>query len=251
MKKQIFVSVTLIMAVFLLQNCTKQTLPEFEITEYNKVVGSCDSSICIDIHLKYHLMKDSYPASEAFNPLIENKIFSKMGYEGGETYKPKDQWVDRLLKDFDAFKTEFPDAETGGYHQDTETTITSEDEHVISILIDSYVYAGGAHGMHFREFLNVDPKTGKEIDIYDRIKNKDGFGKLVEAKLRQYLDMGPNDSWEDFTLVNEFALPANIGLTEEGMLLIYNEYEVLSYADGVIELNLGKEEIKDYYDVQN
>jgi hypothetical protein len=246
MLKILFKSIGLFLAVLTLTFCTTKSYPEFEITEYDKVVGNCDTSICIDIHLKYHLMKDQYEAAETFNKLIEQRIFAKMGFEDEGSSKTKEERIERLIKDFEAFKTEFPDAQTGGYHQDTKTEITYQGDGVISVLIDSEVYAGGAHGMHFREFLNVDPQSGKQIDLLELIDNKDGFYSLIEEKLRLELGMEPGDEWSDYTLVDEFVFPGNIGLTDAGMLLIYNEYEVVPYAEGLIEIELSKEELDSY-----
>ena len=45
---------------------------------------------------------------------------------------------------------------------------------------------------------------------------------------------------------DEFYLPENIGLTENGLVLLYNQYEVASYADGAIELILPMNEVKNY-----
>jgi hypothetical protein len=43
-----------------------------------------------------------------------------------------------------------------------------------------------------------------------------------------------------------FYLPQNIGFTQDGVKLLYNEYEVASYADGPVELLLPYKEVKKY-----
>jgi hypothetical protein len=45
---------------------------------------------------------------------------------------------------------------------------------------------------------------------------------------------------------DSFYLPENIGFTKEGVKLLYNQYEVASYADGTIELTLPYNEVKKY-----
>ena len=47
-----------------------------------------------------------------------------------------------------------------------------------------------------------------------------------------------------------FYLPENIGFTQEGIQLLYNQYEVASYADGPIVLTLSYKEVKDYLTVK-
>jgi len=238
-----------ILMVFTITFCKTTSYPEFEIKTYDKVVGDCDTGICIDIHLKYHQMKDQYEAAANFNKLIEQRIFAKMGFEDESSSKTKEERIERLVKDFEAFKTEYPDAETGGYQQDTKTELTYQGDKVISVLIDSEVYAGGAHGMHFREFINVNPFTGEKVDLLGMIKNKDGFYALVEEKLRMNLGMGPKDDWSDYTLEDEFVFPGNIGLYGNGMLLIYNEYELLPATEGLIEIEVTDEELSNYLEI--
>ena len=45
---------------------------------------------------------------------------------------------------------------------------------------------------------------------------------------------------------DEFYLPENIGFTQEGLQLFYEQYEVASYADGPIILTLKYKEIEPY-----
>ncbi|MEZ5198860.1 MAG: RsiV family protein [Bacteroidales bacterium] len=78
------------------------------------------------------------------------------------------------------------------------------------------------------------------------ITRKSEFNKLVENKLRAKLRMGSQDNWADFTFLDQFILPANMGLTTEGLLLIYNEYEILSFADGITEIFLTMEELNPF-----
>ena len=49
---------------------------------------------------------------------------------------------------------------------------------------------------------------------------------------------------------DSFYLPENMGFTKEGLKLLYNPYEVASYADGPIEFTLTHAEIKKYLAIQ-
>jgi len=160
-----------------------------------------------------------------------------------ESLKPE-QYISRLLRDFEAFKKEYPDAASGGYQQHSSTEITFKGRSIISVLLTSNVYAGGAHPMDYEEFINIDPESGKEINVTDLVKNSFEFKQLVESRLREWFDMGPMDRWSDFTLTDQFVMPENMGFTNEGLQLIYNEYEILPYADGPVKLLITKEEIE-------
>lgn len=241
----------LFILIMIFSSCNKQAIPEFEIIEFNKTVNNCDSGSCVDIHLKYYLMKEDYPASKVFNPIMGNRVFSIMSYQDEQKSKSNEEIVNRVIKDYKAFKLEFPEAATGGYMQNTDSEITFESSQLISVLLTSDVYSGGAHGSHVKEFINFNPKTGEEIEVYDMIQQKNEFNKLVENKLRTKLEMSSSDKWSDFTFIDEFTLPTNMGLTDEGILLIYNEYEILSFADGITELLIDNEELSTFMDLKN
>ena len=49
---------------------------------------------------------------------------------------------------------------------------------------------------------------------------------------------------------DEFYLPNNIGFTKNGLQLIYNQYEVASYADGPMSITLPYAEIRNYLAVE-
>ncbi|MEZ5194822.1 MAG: DUF4163 domain-containing protein [Bacteroidales bacterium] len=249
MKNKIGILGLVIVLSFAFISCERSAIPEFEKTEFNKTVNDCDSGSCVDIHLAYFLMKEEFPAAKVFNPIMENMVFSKMSYLDEEKTKSKEEIVERVINDYKAFKLEFPDAVTGGYMQTTESTITYQSNHLVSFLLESDVYSGGAHGSHMKEFLNINPQTGKKIVIEDMITRKSEFNKLVENKLRAKLGMGSQDNWADFTFLDQFILPANMGLTTEGLLLIYNEYEILSFADGITEIFLTMEELNPFLDL--
>lgn len=226
-------------------SCNKSDYPEFETREFNKTEGDCEKGSCLDIHLKYHIIKEGYSAAQVYNELIEQRIFSKMGSES--EIRTKDEYIDRLLKDFEAFQKEFPDAMSGGYQQRSQTEITYKGRDVLSILLTSNIYAGGAHAMNYEEFININPNTGKELSLSELIKNKKDFNKMVESRLRTELKMSPYDRWSDFTLVDQFVMPENMGFTGDGgMMLVYNEYEILPYSDGPVKLIISKEELASF-----
>jgi hypothetical protein len=47
----------------------------------------------------------------------------------------------------------------------------------------------------------------------------------------------------DFFFGKDFVLPENIGYNEEGLLLLYNTYEIASYAMGITEFTIPYSEI--------
>ena len=76
---------------------------------------------------------------------------------------------------------------------------------------------------------------------------------LAEAKFRSQEKIPATQSINStgFMFDGEaFYLPENIGFTPKGIQLLYNQYEVASYADGPIILTLPYEEVKEYLTVK-
>ena len=97
--------------------------------------------------------------------------------------------------------------------------------------------------MEYREFLNFDAKTGEQIDLLQRIDSRQEFFRIAEQKLKDKLSIKPEEKLSDHTFMQQFQLPKNIGMTETGYHLIYNQYEILPYSEGHTELKISFDEL--------
>ncbi len=97
-------------------------------------------------------------------------------------------------------------------------------------------------------YFNFDKKTGKQLSNDDLIKDKKAFLALAEKKFRelQQVPEGESINSTGYMFENDtFALPINIGFENNEMVLLYNPYEVASYADGIIEIRFAVSEVQD------
>lgn len=236
----------IILFSFFLFSCSNSESPEIENIEYKKTIGDCANEICINIELEYLKMKGNSSIAQNFNHLIEQFVFQKMTSDEAMDELTPEDYVQKVVQDFQAFKAEFPDAKTGGYEQTTNCELTYQNEKLISVELLSSVYSGGAHPSYLDEFLNIDPNTGNHIDILEFITDRKAFEDFAETELRKKLGMAENDKWGEFTFVEEFNLPINMGMTEKGLRLIYNEYEILPYSDGKTEIMISMQDMKSF-----
>ena len=231
---------------FLLISCsqkenTKEQLKfDFTLIKHKETYGNQDINIEIEIQ---HLLSDDV-LIQSINTSIDSAIYSKMNSSNKSNTITFLQYYNGIIEEFNELKKEFPDALSIGYQQVAKSSISFVSDSLISIYINNYVYSGGAHGMEFREFLNFNPKTGKQVDILSTISQKEQFIQKAKQKLRTQLAMEPEDNWCDFTFVQKFELPKNIGLIDSGYKLIYNPYEILSYSEGHTEIIIPFNELK-------
>ncbi|WP_147534565.1 DUF3298 and DUF4163 domain-containing protein [Bacillus marasmi] len=102
----------------------------------------------------------------------------------------------------------------------------------LSISFYDYTYTGGAHGNGVVSVYNFDIKTGKQYQISDMLKTPDAFSKVTEYAFNYLSTNRPYSSFvtnkADFT-INENT---QFSYGDDGIFLIFQEYEVASYADG-------------------
>ena len=134
-----------------------------------------------------------------------------------------------------------------------EATLTGEvsyeDTEIVTLKLDSYLFTGGAHGYNTSHFLNFDKLKGIELDNEQLFKNQADFEDFAETKFRvqeQIPVQGDINSTGFMFETNAFYLPQNMGYTQEGLQLFYGQYEIASYADGPIVLNIPYSELQRY-----
>jgi hypothetical protein len=160
--------------------------------------------------------------------------------------------IDTAIKSFESGFLELQekyDDETTPWEATIDSEITYEDASLLTISLDAYIFTGGAHGYTSKRFLNFDKIKGEELENWSLFKDNLAFRDIAERHFRSKENI-PLDKPINYTGFmfeqDSFYLPENIGFTEKGLKLLYNQYEVSSFADGTIELVLPYEEIQKY-----
>lgn len=140
-----------------------------------------------------------------------------------------------------ALKSQEEKAYWQGYELGMSYTTKRNDGTVISFVEDDYEYMGGAHPNSVRYAQNFDRKTGKQLKFKDIVTdeaaaraaiNKDILETLQGAEYKDYL-------FEDYKAHIDEILQENTWyLSEEGLVIIANEYIITPHAVGIIEFNM-------------
>ena len=108
------------------------------------------------------------------------------------------------------------------------------DSTVFSFEFGEYYYAGGAHPSSMIIYYNIDTQTGDYLKVEDIITDQKAFLQMICDELKA--------NWE---YVDEPSYIGNLLITEDGLIVLYNTYELGSYAAGGQELHFPLSEIKD------
>lgn len=135
------------------------------------------------------------------------------------------------------------------YFSDLNLTIQRTDNMVISIVTDQVSYAGGAHGGDYRSSKNYQTQTGGQL-TFAMLGNsfRSTATKLVTAEAKQQADVLFDDYLDNMSHIvldgtedpkDIYNFDAKIAptfyLTNQDIVFISREYELQSYAAGILE----------------
>ncbi|MFD1062428.1 DUF3298 domain-containing protein [Winogradskyella litorisediminis] len=233
--KRVFVPLLLLVC---LSSCKEEVKPlEFETI-------FVEDNFQTEIEVAFDMAKENSDVAKNINKEIKKAILKNIPISENS----KIETIDEALKDFETqflnFKNDFEDSEQTWYLS-VETELIYKSENIITMGLSTYSDTGGAHGNGTIQFLNFNPETGKILPQTEFISNMDGFKKLAESF---FLDHMKNEGTDvsEFFFGKPFQLPENIGFNDEGVILLYNTYEIASYNQDYIEFVIPMETAQDF-----
>lgn len=205
-------------------------------------------SECPEVFIEVPKALGNNKLAKSINVTLQEEIISKLTFDDEINAETIQQAIESFTNGYFELKKIYPD-ETIGWKAKINGMVTYEDDELLTIELQSYLFTGGAHGYGSTNFLNFSKKRGKEMDDWELFEDKEGFERYAETQFRLQQDIPVNKTINSTGFMFEkdhFYLPQNIGFTEKGLKLLYNQYEVASYADGPIELILPYKDIQKF-----
>ncbi|OWW26565.1 hypothetical protein B4Q04_02465 [Zobellia sp. OII3] len=236
--------VTYIILLLVFVGCQKENKLTFETLNLDET--RCSECPTVEIQIPKAL--ENSKMAKTINTALKEEIIETLNYDDElEASSIKDA-VESFSNGYWELKKLYPEEATR-WEANIEGKVSYEDNDFLTIELNSYIFTGGAHGYGSQRFLNFDKHKAKELENWQLFQDRKDFEKFAEQKFRDQEHI-PQDSPINSTGFmfdsDVFHLPENIGFTEEGIRLLYNPYEVASYADGPIVLTLPFSEIKPY-----
>ncbi len=211
--------------------------------------GDCKGSDCAQVTIDYIKISGENEIANKINFTVGSAIiyFLNSNIEKNIRASTISEASEKFIKNYESDKKEFP--KISPYFAEISVTEATIKENIISLRVQQYSFTGGAHGNGATKFLNFNPSTGVLIPNTSFMKNKKEFTEFVEVLFRKENNISPKEpinSTGFWFENNKFSLPDAIGFTEDSLLIIYNQYEIASYADGPIELTIPLEIAEQY-----
>ncbi len=226
----------------LLVGCNKANELTFEPVLFQD--QACETCTKVSIARPKALGKSVMAAT--INAAVDQQIISALSFDGDKEPESITEAISTFKNNHGQMK-----AQQMAVHQPwqaaIEATVIYEDTTHLTIKMKTDVFTGGAHAHKTTSYLNFDKKKGKKLAPGELFADQIGFQAFAETKFREQEAIPEGKPINHTGLMFEsdlFYLPDNIGYTPEGIRLLYNPYEVASFADGAITLTLPYAEVE-------
>ena len=180
------------------------------------------------------MLKVKYPIFE--DQKINDYIHFKWIVDSGKS--SLEEMGDEFINDYDEYYEQ--SSMKSHWFMSKNDSVAIQTKDYIGFRSDVESYTGGAHGNYYTLFLNYDVQENKEFEISDFINDYDGLVNLAEGIFRKQEELSDNQSLSEAYFFEDgiFSLPKNFILEKEGILFMYNIYEIKPYVSGHTELTI-------------
>ena len=242
----------LLLTIISISSCQKRTTPLTFKTETLKAetLDHCADGICPIIEIAKIKAFGRENFADTINNAVDQVLLNNLviAPEEEPDIKTLDQALEHFISSYRVYKSDFPEAGTE-YEINSTSQVSYNGAQLLSIKFENYTYWGGAHGYGSTTYLNFDKDAETSLNNEALFKDYAGFLKLAETQFRNQkkLSAEENINSTGFYFENDvFALPSAIGFTENEMVLVYNPYEIASYADGKTILRFKFSEVQEF-----
>ena len=103
--------------------------------------------------------------------------------------------------------------------------------------MNSSINTGAANSNLILRFFNFDAKTGNLLTTKNLVNDIEGFTSLVE----KYYNKEVNSTFieaDNLLNNNQFKLPETLGFSEEGVIILYDNFKVGAFEKEIIEFTI-------------
>jgi hypothetical protein len=179
------------------------------------------------------------------NQAVENQISNALNIDDKVVIMSLPKAIENFDYNYSSFKDDL-DEESLRWEASFDGEIMYESPSIISIGLSSFLNTGGAHSSINISFFNFDSESGNILSIQDIISDLKGFTLLAKGYFQKAIENKESHAISDYFFGDEFKLPENIGFSEEGLVLIYNVYEIAYFDGSIMEFTIPFEEVEDY-----
>jgi hypothetical protein len=204
---------------------------------------------------------DSVKLKKVNTYFIENVLSESFG-----NLTPREatnSYLNQYIKNFEDSNTEDFSSEDYGledeegfiYYQNLKNEIIYNKHNLVSFVVESHSYEGGAHGSHSVYGYVIDTNTGELLNEENFAGNeyKKNLAALLLKKIEEANGVETTEQLENlgYIAIDELAPNGNFTLDDEGITYYFNEYEIAAYFIGITKVFIPYSELRIYITEDN
>ncbi|WP_051273128.1 stalk domain-containing protein [Desulfotruncus alcoholivorax] len=113
---------------------------------------------------------------------------------------------------------------------------------VLSLAVETYEFTGGAHGMAWKDYYNIDTKNNRLLTLRDLFKEnvdyKSIINREINRQIRLSLQNGDGIYFEGDMGFKSVSDNQNYYIDGDNLVVCFGEYEIAPYAAGMPEIKI-------------
>jgi hypothetical protein len=211
---------------------------EFHIDEVSSVDCNPEEENCAFISIHIPWAKNENDRNRNINRHIEQHVINLIDFQEENDFGSLEALSQNFIDNYEASAKEFPEYNIP-WEASVAGRILTDTPELISMEFKLAIFTGGAHGFTSTSYLNFNPETGDTYETSELFTSE--FNGYAERLFREKNDIPqdqPINSTGYFFEGDSFSLPQNIGFYRNRIILRYNAYEVASYSEGGIQIEI-------------
>lgn len=203
--------------------------------------------LCYHIELNLDTLPAGSALAEGLAAMLRDSVLSVQGYAslqesatafGSET---EASWKESIAE---LYEPETGDDYTLQYEYTLEgRAVETGRDDVVSYMVTTDQYTGGAHGMYSVQYFNFDKESGTLIHIRDIVPAKEERRviKAMEKQLCKDWDASDLTDLQEktgITVLGDLYLTNNFLMKKDSIEFLFNQYEIAPYSAGLIEVTV-------------
>lgn len=236
------------------------------IDQTSHLFNDTDKPAC-NLRIKFTYLADGNNPRlrDSVNTILASQTFGETyaGFQPQEAAeKYADNYIQRYHRDLENdYEEQAREADKDlltewySYFESIETEVLSYDDYLLTYAMHFEEYTGGVHGIYSTHYTNLDLRHLQTLTLGDIFI--EGYEEPVTDLLWQQLikDVNAKDK-EDaeemgYGILGDLMPTENFCLTPDGILFVYNIYEIAPYAMGATSIILPYKQLKPWLNTQN
>jgi hypothetical protein len=223
----------------------------FTMSQFKKTSPDCnisDSTFCASYEVNYPVFTGLTDSSRV---KVEKAINANVSMGNPEAEGWTMQMVaDNFINNFESFKKDTSALSSSWYYK-ADIAVETLVDTLLSLSIKDEFFTGGAHGGGGKYFISINPVTADPVTLKTILKG--GYDEALRAEGEKAFRQN-HHLLDTASLIengfefpeNKFQLNDNYGFTRDGIVFVFNSYEIASYAEGPTEILIPYERIRDW-----